>query len=200
MKYKKLYCKDCGKLLARSAYLHKTKKCMSCNARQRFKDIKNHPRYKKERHAKYYCVDCGALLNKEAFYYKTKRCKACSIKYRLKNPKNHPMYGRKGLLCPAYIDGRSFIDYPPEFNDTLKYKIRERDNFECQNCGMTEEEHIIVWGQVLHVHHIDYNKLNSVDINLVSTCMPCNARANFNRKSWELFYKTLIKKIYATIN
>jgi len=95
---------------------------------------------------------------------------------------------------PNWQGGKSFEDYPPEFNDTLKLKIRKRDNYECQNCGMTEEEHIIVYGSVLAVHHIDYNKQNCNEDNLIAVCNGCNARANFNRKIWQNFYKEKVLK------
>ena len=62
----------------------------------------------------------------------------------------------------------------------------------CQNCGITEEEHIIINGQVLHVHHIDYNKENCSQDNLITTCQQCNLRANSNRDYWkELYLKKL---------
>ena len=59
-----------------------------------------------------------------------------------------------------YIDGRSYLPYTMDFTDELKETIRKRDNYTCQNCGMTEEEHLIVHGQKLHIHHIDYIKEN----------------------------------------
>ena len=58
----------------------------------------------------------------------------------------------------AYIDGRSFEPYFFEFNQDLKDKIRKGDNYKCQLCGMTEKEHISLFGCFLTVHHIDYNK------------------------------------------
>ena len=63
-------------------------------------------------------------------------------------------------------------------------KIRQRDDYKCQNCGMTEKEHIIVLGEVLTIHYIDYNKKNCKEDNLISLCRQCNSRANFNRKEW----------------
>ena len=54
--------------------------------------------------------------------------------------------------------GTSFEPYTPEFSKELKEKIRKRDNYICQLCGMTEEENIIVYSGVLPVHHINYIK------------------------------------------
>ncbi len=75
----------------------------------------------------------------------------------------------------------------------LKDQIRKRDNYTCQNCDMTEEEHIIVLGEVLSVHHIDYNKKNCNKNNLISLCRQCNARVNFNRKYWKEYFEIKIE-------
>ena len=61
-------------------------------------------------------------------------------------------------------------------------------DYECQNCNITEEEHIIILGRVLDVHHIDYNKHNCNKENLISLCSQCNTRANGNRAYWQEFY------------
>jgi len=53
---------------------------------------------------------------------------------------------------------------------------------------MTEEEHIIVVGKVLSIHHIDYDKQNCKENNLITLCDSCNNRANSNRNYWIEFY------------
>ena len=65
---------------------------------------------------------------------------------------------KKGKDHFCYIDGRSFIRYPSEFNQKLKNKIKIRDGYKCQNCNITEEKHLIVYGRRLEIHHINYNK------------------------------------------
>lgn len=66
---------------------------------------------------------------------------------------------------------------------------RERDSYQCQGCGMGENEHIQKRGQELHVHHIlprhvfisdgvvDTEKANELE-NLVTFCAHCH-------KKWE---------------
>ena len=102
----------------------------------------------------------------------------------------------KGLFSgpknPNWIDGRSFLPYPAAFNRALKARIRERDNYTCQVCGMTEEEHIILFGTNLTIHHADYDKNNCEDSNLFSTCFTCNARVNFNKTYWQSFFNSKI--------
>ena len=103
--------------------------------------------------------------------------------------KNNPMFGKKDKLAPNYIHGKGYDPYTSEFTQKLKYQIRERDNFECQNCDMTEEEHLIVIGQILEVHHIDYNKKNCKRINLITLCCQCNIRVNYNRNYWTKYFE-----------
>ena len=127
-----------------------------------------------------FCLDCPRQIN-----YESTRCYSCEAKRK--------MFLRNfiGEDNPAWIDGRSYFPYPPEFNQKLKDEIRERDGYICQgeSCGITEEEHLMVYGSNLSVHHIDYNKENCNKDNLVSTCNQCNLRANINRSYWQEYYK-----------
>lgn len=91
-------------------------------------------------------------------------------KKRFEEITNHPMW--KG--------GVSFEPYTTEFNRKLKDIILERDGYVCQECGKTEEE----LGQKQDIHHIDYNKENCAEDNLISLCRSCNAKANQNRQYW----------------
>uniref|UniRef100_A0A6M3KY62 HNH nuclease domain-containing protein n=1 Tax=viral metagenome TaxID=1070528 RepID=A0A6M3KY62_9ZZZZ len=136
---------------------------------------KNNSNYKHGKCGKkYYCEICNKTLSG----YRSNLCHSCSTKKRFLNPKNHP----------SYIDGRSFEDYPKEFNQFLRNRIRERDNYTCQNCSMTEEEHLIIYGRNLEVHHIDYNRKNCKEDNLITLCKQCNIRANKNRDYWKEIY------------
>lgn len=89
-----------------------------------------------------------------------------------------------------------FSEYPKEFNQKLKLKIRQRDYFICQKCHITEDDHIEKLSKVLHIHHIDYNKWNCKENNLIALCEDCNLEANFKRKYWQKFY---MEKMYAKI-
>ena len=46
----------------------------------------------------------------------------------------------KGENHPNWQGGLSFEPYPPDFNQQLKDRIRVRDNFICQKCGVPELE------------------------------------------------------------
>jgi predicted HNH restriction endonuclease len=59
--------------------------------------------------------------------------------------------------------------YPEEFTRNLKRRIRKRDNYECQCCGLN------VYGSRFgHVHHIDGDKQNCKEENLVLICITCH--------------------------
>jgi len=88
----------------------------------------------------------------------------------------------------SWRGGTSKLPYPFIFDNKLKEKIRKRDGYKCQNCNITEEEHIMVVGCVLSIHHIDYDKMNCEEDNLISLCNQCNTGANFNRNYWKKIY------------
>lgn len=91
---------------------------------------------------------------------------------------------------------RIFNPYPTKFNKSLKEKIRKRDNYICQQCGMLEQLHIMVIGKVLTTHHIDYNKQHCEETNLITLCNKCNIKANKNRDYWTKLFINKIKEIY----
>jgi transposase len=131
--------------------------------------------------------------------YKLAKVFGCSPSIILRNLRKYGIKVRtqkeaqKGLRMgpdnPNWRNGVSFLPYPPAFNKALKASIRKRDNYTCQVCGMTEEEHLILFGCNLTIHHADYNKENCDESNLFSTCFTCNARVNFNKTYWQSFFK-----------
>lgn len=173
---------------------------------------KKNSHYKDGRSLNVACVDCGKARHYKSSPTKPARCRKCYTKYLSKimsgsgNTMFRHKYSEKTINLmrrnnalhgnPNWLDGKSFEPYSYEFNREIKEKIRSRDNYTCTVCGMTEEEHISVYGQVLHVHHVDYNKKNSKETNLASTCCGCNFRANYNRDRWKEFFTNKIMEIY----
>ena len=190
------HCK-CGKLINNLSI-----RCKKCAAKERTKIPQKCSRYVDGRSLKKYYCECGVKIT-----YPNKRCIICSKigtnnafygkhhtkETKLKMSKNHP--DLSGSKNGNWNGGTENYPYPLEFNDTLKNSIRKRDNYECQNCGMTEEEHLIVKGRILSVHHIDYNKNNCNEYNLITVCDSCNTRANFNRSYWQETYNQKSKEI-----
>ena len=129
------FCPECGK----DTYCEtKTGLCFSCwnnnlkpEERGNYQGGKTNPKN---------CLDCGTKIG-----YRSIRCIDCA---------------RKGELNGRYVHGMQFSPYSSNFNSTLKINIRNRDNFVCQKCGLSEKNHIKKFKESLHVHHIDYNKEN----------------------------------------
>lgn len=96
---------------------------------------------------------------------------------------------RTGKQALHYINGLGNEPYPIEFNGKLKEKIRERDNYQCQKCGKLE----ISEPRKLTVHHIDYDKNNCLQGNLITLCNKCNVSVGSNRVHWRKFFQRKLK-------
>ena len=87
----------------------------------------------------------------------------------------------KGKNNPNWNNGSSLEEYSDEFNKRLKRKIRNRENFSCKICNKTEKE----LKRRLDIHHIDYNKKNNNENNLVALCHKCHMKTNYRRNYWK---------------
>ena len=122
----------------------------------------------------------------------SKKGKKLSLKNteKLKFARNKPEYKAKrraanmGEKNPMWKGGISFDPYPINFTERLKERIRERDGRICQLCGKTEHEN----GRKLDIHHIDYNKDNLEEHNLISLCKSCHVKTNGNRDYWQKIF------------
>lgn len=94
------------------------------------------------------------------------------------------LYGRPGPLNRNWKGGKYYEPYTYEFNYEIKQKIKQRDNYTCQLCGAKEG----TLKQNLCVHHIDYNKDNSKEYNLITLCHICNTKVNSKRQNWTEFF------------
>lgn len=96
---------------------------------------------------------------------------------------------QKGYKSHGWLGGISKQSYPIGWMDTLKEVIRKRDNYKCQICNCPQKESV----NKLSVHHIDYNKNNISEVNLVTLCRICHSKTNSNREYWNFYFiqKTL---------
>ena len=78
--------------------------------------------------------------------------------------------------------------YPTEFNYKFKEQIRKKFNRMCFLCGKTEKMN----GKRLEIHHIDYNKQNIDEKNLIPLCKVCHMRTNHHREYWERNIKKML--------
>jgi hypothetical protein len=110
------------------------------------------------------------------------------VKYALgHNPDGEQTRFKKGQVpynkdLPSHLQagwkgGVGVLPYGAGFTKKFKRLIRERDQYTCQRCGLTQDKH---W-RTLEVHHIDHNKNNNDPSNLVTSCGKCNIWANFHR-------------------
>lgn len=103
--------------------------------------------------------------------------KRLSLKHRQKignryYPRQQEHFNWKG--------GETKRDYGGLFTEKLKRKIRYRDNNICQICEQLVNKN--------DIHHIDYNKKNNKENNLICLCHSCHSKTNFNRIKWRLYF------------
>lgn len=66
--------------------------------------------------------------------------------------------------------------------------MRNRNDNKCFICHTTQEENIFLYSRDLDVHHIDYNKKNNNEDNLITLCLHCHSRTNYNRDYWKEYF------------
>ena len=86
--------------------------------------------------------------------------------------------------------------YPPEWTERLRESIRERDGRTCQmpGCNKTEQEN----AEKLAVHHINSNKDNCEEWNLISLCKKCHNTVTVSNDG-EHWVKVLTEKLNAEL-
>ena len=89
-----------------------------------------------------------------------------------------------GDKSPNWQGGKSFEPYGTGFNGSLKKRVRVRDNYTCQICGCIKK--------FPQTHHIDYDKNNNSEENLVCLCNRCHGKTNFNRAAWKAYFNELL--------
>jgi len=104
--------------------------------------------------------------------------------------RDHHVSSRIGSNNPNWKGGRSFELYPVEFNSEFKIGIRGREKNSCFYCGGKPSS------RKLDVHHIDYDKSNTVASNCVAVCRSCNSKFNFNRSYWKIVLREMLKEYH----
>ena len=69
----------------------------------------------------------------------------------------------------------------------LRETVLERDNWQCVECGMTNEQHIVIFGRNITLDHIDGNgiyskKPNNTLENLQTLCLRCHGLKDQKRR------------------
>lgn len=82
------------------------------------------------------------------------------------------------------------VGYGPNWHET-RQKVRQHDEYRCQQCGRTEQEQRTEFDAGLSVHHIqprsEFNDLTKADKleNLVALCTHCHLDIERKRRSWD---------------
>ena len=86
----------------------------------------------------------------------------------------------------------SLTKYVEIFDNNLKSKIKMRDK-KCMLCKTTIKQ-LKLLNKRIHVHHIDFNKTNCNDKNLISLCNSCHSKTNFRSNYWITYFQKLTLK------
>ncbi len=121
------------------------------------------------------CIDCGKKIS-----YRAKRCHTCTNKSRLFSSKTRQ---KMSLALGGSGIPYEHRKYPWAFY-LIRELIRKRDNYICQKCHK--------FGK--HVHHIDYNKQNNKENNLICLCRKCHLKTNYNRSFWKTYFIKLFRR------
>jgi len=104
----------------------------------------------------------------------TKRKISLAGKGRKKSKEHREKLGdsHRGNKNWNWKGGKSFLPYPSEFNNHLRKRIKKRDGHQCVLCSGKKR---------LVIHHIDEDKNNCADENLITLCMACHNTYHFSK-------------------
>ena len=85
--------------------------------------------------------------------------------------------------------GITRLPYSFNFNKELKAFIRKRDHHTCQLCGRMQRR----FERNFPIHHINYDKMDCGQGNLITLCNRCNGKVNANREVWTKFFQQVLE-------
>ena len=118
----------------------------------------------------------------------SERPQSCS-NIREKNSEKNQI-SQAGERNAMWRGGISFGEYHKDFSESIKRFIKKRDNYKCMNLDCSKKF------KTLHVHHIDYDKKNTCEKNLITVCVSCHGKTMINREYWKMYYGNIIRNIY----
>lgn len=208
-------CEHCGD--SYKSYKGKNEKFCSIACRTSNWKGENHPRWNRIIRK---CKQCYNAF--EIKQYRNESASFCSVECKQRwhgenfHGKDHPLWNQEKRICevcnkefetaPSHVarfcslscfgqsrvgekasnwrGGISFDPYPITFNNSFKRLVRDRDNYTCAVC----------WHPGKDVHHIDYNKQNTVSKNCITLCRSCHTTTGGNRIYWEAVFVDMIAK------
>mgnify|MGYP001560874449 FL=1 len=182
------YCEHCKNYVERR--LSNGKRAKSCGCKQFELISKSNGGENNSFYGKHHTKEVKELIKKSKIGKKNFKLSKTRIEKGIAKGKNNPMYGSKriGKLNPNWQGGKSFEEYPQEFNKELKQFIYERDSYTCQDPTCEHKTN------KLAAHHIDYDKTNNNPENIVTLCNSCHSKTNGknNRQYWTEFYQNIM--------
>jgi hypothetical protein len=157
-------CVQCNnKFLIRTSERKKISRFCSFSCRTIFYKNNGHP---SDHNLKASCGYCGIeiKITKRRLNKRTYCNYSCSRKA-------HSAYIR-GNKNGRYVHGKTNSAYPAGWTNSYKETIRNRDSLQCKLCNLPQKKHDVR----LHVHHIDYNKENLNQSNLITLCKYCHGK------------------------
>jgi hypothetical protein len=172
--------------IKRNKLTEETKKKISINRKGKCLGEKNHfyGKHFTEEHKQKLRI---AKINNPSRYWLNKKRPDMSKKF--KELWRSGKLNLRGENNYSWNGGSSFLPYDKNFNRIFKELIKLRDN-NCLICGSNNK---------LSVHHIDYNKLNTIKENCLCLCNSCHPKTNFNRIHWITFFHSLLSEKYKYI-
>ncbi len=92
--------------------------------------------------------------------------------------------------------------YPNTYNNAFRKSIIARDNNRCQVCRLPGTNK-----RILAVHHINYDKRDCSETNLLTLCIRCHKKTNYHRFVWYTMLRQqmrqtviLVKTIKSVVN
>jgi len=159
---------------------------------------KNHPMYGKKRlkHSNIMLGNSNPMFGMHHSVNARKKISESKIgkkrkafSYETRKRMGESKYGENN---PQWQGGISNYQYSNEWTRSLREKVRIRDFNYCQFCGIIQE----CLSYKLSVHHIDYDKENCSDNNLISLCRICHTKTNTNRGYWMDYFINKSNKEY----
>jgi hypothetical protein len=196
------YCIQCNSKISWSSALYGTALCRSC--------CKNKFHITIEQLSKDYIDENKSIVqiakeyncsNENIYAWLLKLDIPIRTKTESHKGKKRPEHSKlmMGENNPNFNNWSSLEPYTFEFTNDFKDSIRNRDNYKCQYCDKIQKQELKDNNRKLSIHHIDYNKTNCKEENLVSLCDKCHCKSNFNRDFWFAYFTEIINKIYQLI-
>lgn len=132
-----------------------------------------------------YCEKCVERSKRHLERFRPFCNSSCQIRWQNENTDFNKGENNPSFVHGGRINGRH-PSYGPEFDKELKRTIKIRDRYKCQICKVNFSGK---FSRYLDVHHIDENKFNNSEDNLICLCKGCHTLLHKSEIKWRLDYQ-----------